>query len=368
MRKFKLIKEYPGSPKLNTIIEECLLCKGQYVNQQSSQRECYKDVENSPEYWEEIIEIPDYIKCVKKTIHSTVDKVYELTNKQYIAFQWKDDVSCNGASWPNGCFIPSTKEEYEAQFNKKYEILELKGTHNQRIHKIINGVVFTSNSKGPINSSCWNNDPSIENILKYPNDFTIHSIKRLSDGEIFTVGDKVKQVSWIGPIKEIKIVGPMNNCFVFIDCGDRVLDYLLSVVEKLTPLFKTEDGIDVFEGDLPWFLRVKENAGEQEKLWTMGKFEGNIRFRSKSDTYKWFSTKEAAQVYVDKYQEFKIHGYKVELKIDSLGYYYQIGCKTIKKETLMKLHHFMEVSRFNDVSFGQFHVTIQEIEKMLKMK
>lgn len=366
MRKFKLIKEYPGSPELGFEVfnkkgisyeaKDLTLC-GDWILSS-------RIVENNPEYWEEIFdEIPDYIKCVRSTIHSVAGKVYKVISKYNTTFQWKDDVSYNSVSWPNEYFIPSTKEEFEAQFNKKYEILELKGTYNQRIHKIINGVVFTSNSKGPINSSCWNNDPSIENILKYPNDFTIHSIKRLSDGEIFTVGDKVKQVSWIGPIKEIKIVGPMNNCFVFIDCGDRVLDYLLSVVEKLTPLFKTEDGVDVFEGDLPWFLRVKENAGEREKLWTMGKFEGNIRFRSKSDTYKWFSTKEAAQAYVDKHQEFKIHGYKVEV----LPGKFKIGCKEITLTELTHLHKIMIKNNFNKVSFNNYEVCISDIEKMFKM-
>lgn len=54
LRKYQLIKEYNNSPKLGTIIEECYSVPHQFVNQQSSKRECYFGPFN-PIYWKEII-------------------------------------------------------------------------------------------------------------------------------------------------------------------------------------------------------------------------------------------------------------------------------------------------------------------------
>lgn len=53
LKRYKLIKEYPNSPKLGTIIEECYSVPGQFVNQQSPKRECYTG-SFKPEYWQRL--------------------------------------------------------------------------------------------------------------------------------------------------------------------------------------------------------------------------------------------------------------------------------------------------------------------------
>ena len=50
LNRYILIKEYDGSPKLGTIIEECYSVPGQFVDQQSPKRECYREPFDS-EYW-----------------------------------------------------------------------------------------------------------------------------------------------------------------------------------------------------------------------------------------------------------------------------------------------------------------------------
>jgi hypothetical protein len=59
MRKFKLIKEYPGSPELGTIVEKELRSSSSYFYRSGDRRICvFNDhVENNPEYWEEIKDI-----------------------------------------------------------------------------------------------------------------------------------------------------------------------------------------------------------------------------------------------------------------------------------------------------------------------
>ena len=60
MRKFRLIKEYPGSPKLGTIVQKEFDISFLYVIQESESefRPCVikEHVEDNPEYWEEVIE------------------------------------------------------------------------------------------------------------------------------------------------------------------------------------------------------------------------------------------------------------------------------------------------------------------------
>jgi len=59
MKKYKLIKEYPGSPKLGTIVEKDERCGShiyKYRESNSNFGVLKYHVEDNPEYWEEVIE------------------------------------------------------------------------------------------------------------------------------------------------------------------------------------------------------------------------------------------------------------------------------------------------------------------------
>ena len=60
MRKFRLIKEYPGSPKLGTIVKKEFSTEFIYIIDGSKFGNRYGvikyNVEENPEYWEEVIE------------------------------------------------------------------------------------------------------------------------------------------------------------------------------------------------------------------------------------------------------------------------------------------------------------------------
>ena len=117
----------------------------------------------------------------------------------------------------------------------------------------------------------------------YHDGFNIRSVKRLSDSEVFTVGDFVKETitgqckGW--EIKEFSLKD--SRCF---SCGVNINN-----IEKLKEvLFTTEDGVDIFEGDTYYVANIKS--------WQCYKHYANIDGNTGLDKY--FSTKEAAEEYI----------------------------------------------------------------------
>jgi len=52
LKRYQLISEYPNSPKLGTIIEECYSVPYQFVDNQCPKRKCYHPTNN--ENWKRI--------------------------------------------------------------------------------------------------------------------------------------------------------------------------------------------------------------------------------------------------------------------------------------------------------------------------
>lgn len=126
--------------------------------------------------------------------------------------------------------------------------------------------------------------PIWETIL-HPEDTTaIHSVKRLSDGEVFSVGDGIKQ----GAISAIK-VNPTNNS-VYVIVNERT--FSLKFIDKQRKvLFTTEDGKAVYEGDACWNVDPDTSFGWQALRVHIG-ISGAIQG-------KYFSTESAAKEYVE---------------------------------------------------------------------
>ena len=82
----------------------------------------------------------------------------------------------------------------------------------------------------------------------------IYSVKRISDGVIFSLGDDVyentnsEKYKWI--ITEFSLDG--GKCF---SCGLNIDN----IMHKQIPLYKTELGFEIFSGDTVW--RVNKNMG-----------------------------------------------------------------------------------------------------------
>jgi len=159
-----------------------------------------------------------------------------------------------------GYNISSTPEYWEEVIEKDYEILSVNPTD---IHD-----GYKDKSKIVLWGVC-NKD------LKYWN---IHSVKRLSDGEIFTIGNNVKIIKSTNPCCEQGIITDFS-------CWLNDINNLEKIKQ---PLFTTEDNVDIFEGNTyykvvneTFQLFIMENASKGESL--------------KS---KVFSTKKKAEEYI----------------------------------------------------------------------
>lgn len=234
MKKYKLIKEYPGSWTKDTIVEFNKNSDRCLINGVTSQIPAMQVI-GYPEFWEEIIE-----------------KDYEI-----LSFK-----------------VNSTLYEYSV-VDKKYKSNILAYTLEEMIGYLI----------APIN-------PTI-----------INSIKRLSDGEVFTIGDKcisgqasgVITKIWFCDNGELRIDSPGNYC---VD--------IKTIQHYKKPLFITEDGVDIHIGD-EYFELIVPGFHNEQCVWNILPYEGrcNLIYDQEGNRKHfrlWFSTKEKAQEYIDLYK------------------------------------------------------------------
>lgn len=188
MRKFKLIKEYPGSDH-EGIIVSLKTPNGLYEGYQYNYYT--KHVENNPEYWEEVIE-----------------KDYEI-----LSYLKKGSTKCT----------------------------------------------TTKKRGGELHDEYWR----------------IYSIKRLSDGEVFTVGDLVK-TPYTDCIGIIGFKNPeANEYFIEIPTG---FTRLLNLEKVKNPIFLTHDGKDIFAEN---YLVQKSHSLSIEDFWEFVCWGGSNIAKSK---------------------------------------------------------------------------------------
>lgn len=232
MNKYKLIKEFPGSPKLGIIWDD-------------GSPDCAK----YPEFWEEIIE------------------------KDYEILSFKAD--CSGIT-----------------------LLEL---HDDQKYAYKKG------------SNYQNKGFLTENQCLKDSYYSIYSVKRLSDGEIFTIGDNLdrecikynldRNQNKISLIKIVtnppsQVIANITDKFqtkdllMFSTLGHNTnLNVLLKDAKKLkTPLFITEDSVDIFEGDC--FIGI-------DKYWNVYNCNTSSQVvKNNAENWIYYSTKEKAEEYI----------------------------------------------------------------------
>ena len=88
-------------------------------------------------------------------------------------------------------------------------------------------------------------------------DYSIYSVKRLSDNEIFTIGDEI--IGCLG--YKFKIIGfalhESDTILVNYD-GNSDMGFKLSNIKKhivhIDPILVTEDGVEIFQGDFVYYV------------------------------------------------------------------------------------------------------------------
>lgn len=294
MKKYKLIKCYPGCPDLGYITkphtkgdEGSHYWMGSWFNPQ-----------DFPEFWEEIIEIPEYVKVLEDMFPLRKGDICKVSpegiieseryKNYYDKYTWKESES---KYWSK-----STKKEYDAQICN-YQILTFKylegfTTLRDNGYYVYNNVLpeECSNGKGA----------TLEEMLdksEFP-DAEIYSVKRLSDGEIFTIGDTlVGTMSWKDGEIKIKrfVLDTINNTINIEHCTGRTYyafkkgGECVKVYKK--PLFTTEDGVNIFEGGEYWFVIPRSFRVNRMINATKSSLSGG--------SVKRFSTKQLAEEYID---------------------------------------------------------------------
>lgn len=184
MIQYKLIQEYPGSPKLGTID---WYKTDEFGPSSNSIWQGTNFYDAHPKYWQKVEEVDYEIISLK------------LTGGEIITFK-------------NGKCIHRTDDQ---------------------------SVDYTFNL-----DKCMSNLSSTEYI---------HSVKRLSDGEVFTIGDNINydHYSNFNKITKISInqKGSIKEGVWVNYAGGSCHLSIAKKLPKKTPLFTTEDGKEIFEGD-----------------------------------------------------------------------------------------------------------------------
>ena len=170
--------------------------------------------------------------------------------------------------------VENNPEFWEKVEDKNYKILKVKASPSHPYHGIntFDSHIFQFHSTNK-NLDVWD----------------IYSVKRLSDGEVFTVGDKAKSLC-DGSLFKIKKIGisDMDDVY-FKGEEEHQWNWLYNLNKPEKPLFTTEDGVDIYSGDKFYF--VNEN-------WVTMTTRGGDDFIKKN----WraaFSTSENADKYIE---------------------------------------------------------------------
>jgi len=246
MRKYKLIKEYPESPKLHTVIEfyDDWTPKNENTLHQSN-------VEPYPSFWEEIC-----IECGESkptcAIIKKCGKFKEEPNYLITAFRDKSII--------NNIFYLQSNGKYNEV--GRDGILPLKG--------MLNG--FASVEDGA---------------------FEIYKVKN-SKGEEFVLGELVKFSTIKLKIAKFEI-SQFNEMHLFLENGNRYsLDLIFKVKE---PLYTTTDDVEMFEGDkLHLFLATKDLTIPYANEVEINMF--NKADKEVADRYLTFTSAESRDKYI----------------------------------------------------------------------
>jgi hypothetical protein len=179
--------------------------------------------------------------------------------------------------------VENYPEHWEKIIEKDYEILSFKTQLNCII--TFEGEICIKRSDNGTPSHTVSKSAVLEKGSS-----SIHSVKRLSDGKVFTVGDEVNStISDLGIPTELIDFRLKNEK---LTCGLRHLGYYpFKTLLKKKLLFRTEDGVDIFEGDKVFIVTKTYFHFSRNPCLCNSNFKPN-------SNYLYFSTKEAAEEYI----------------------------------------------------------------------
>ena len=322
MKKFKLIREYPGSPKLGTELTPKTDMHVTNTNNYYWEGSWFNP-SDFPEFWEEVV-APDYE--VTQVLYAT--EIRTLSNGEYrlfndgIGFDLEYMLSNNGK-------IHSVKRLSDGEVFTVGDRINIGEEHQICIRTIsmINissdGTLVIDHEHGGLNNYKIGGifyrikqAPLDYEIISYANKtnlncittkrrggerheefWNIRVVKRLSDGEVFKVGDVIKtyQYGHNHLIESITIHNRIDSIkhgiWINYDGGAQHFSNTIKVKDKL---LTTEDGVDIYVGDETWTLH--KNSWHLSPKTTKN---NNVSWFQSGEPAHWsFSNKEAAEAYM----------------------------------------------------------------------
>jgi hypothetical protein len=183
MSSYKLKKWYPSLPEDWKIGDTITKCSAGYYDRMGSSKIYSAEVENNPEFWEEIFILPEKWFIVPKTAENLeFIKKYENYYKNFKVSSSLNTYS-NQEFVSNGNIVKLTYDTYIPNFPS-----EVKEITIEQFRKYVLKEELEKDHE----------------ILNYNNigDVIIYSVQR-SDGEIFSINDKVRFYSKITEIESI---------------------------------------------------------------------------------------------------------------------------------------------------------------------
>ena len=176
-------------------------------------------------------------------------------------------------------WIENYPEFWELVVEKDYEIVSilLQRSDKHQIHNV----------------SEYKNTDYIEALLNC-NGNKIHSVKRLSDSEIFTIGDKV--IGYNNSITKIKTIDLVGEVSLNIGTDKHEGFSLKNLKKAKQPLFTTEDGVDIYNY-LESFYWIRKDTLKLCERMTLNTSH-SVFFKYEPDKELYFSTKEKAEEYI----------------------------------------------------------------------
>ena len=368
MKKFKLIKKYPGSPELGTI--------SGIVGDSS----LFKD---NPEFWEELTEYPigTKVRDIETNFIYTKGKggswdfplKEEEIGKRFEVVEGKPllpekyQVKCSNAKETS--IVLNTLGDFET---KNWQFWDYVTYDSKQGQTSVNPNIYTKKQDGYTEISfeyfkkCmldkevskdylilsffdgfninnrYDNEFSInlqhkykeEDLLNSPN-WKIRSVKRLRDGEAFRVGDKTS----IGTITSIFL--EKDTIYLKLDTGETC-PLNCEELKKKKYLFKSEDGESIFEGDT-FYVVDSENFSSGVTTRTITSSEVKTFF----DKNKYYANKDFA---LKKLEQLKME------------YYTNLPCLSIKDIQTIYVSS-REGYRKNGVGISYFEKLIDLVKK-----
>jgi len=323
MSKYKLIREYPGS---KTIGYEVSFTGRGYSHKSKCDYYPKYTIETNPEFWEKVVEVIKLDPSIKvgnkiyriwpsgkKTLGlacgytNTFD--YMNTKLEVTHFWSLETYNKEGGVTTNNGFGLGNYA-YEKVEDKEYEILSFKDNE---------GKIWKADTQL---KDCWCCHNEIipfyqEKQLLVFKGFDIYSIERLSDGEVFTVGNKLVLSKYMLGEKFLsidKIYFNEHDQLSFSTIRSQAPKAFVFGISDLNykrykkPLFTTKDGVDIYKGDKYWFYWKEKAATNQKPLKVYGPF---IEYElnegiSNSPEAIFFSSQLKAEQHLNKNYKIKV--------------------------------------------------------------